>query len=109
MHFAAGSAAVADGAHIEALDTAGAWVLQALLVRLRAEGTSVALQGLRPEFARLLDAVARHATAPAGRPAAAGTHAPALSSMSTRGCGALSGSSTVPRPAMFDCPTSRKR
>ena len=84
MHFAAGSAAVADGARIEALDTAGAWVLQALLVRLRAEGTSVALQGLRPEFARLLDVVARHATAPAGRPAAAGTHAPALPALLER-------------------------
>src|SRR5512146_124821 len=48
---------IADGSGIEALDTAGAWVLQKLLLRLRAEGTDVSLQGLRPEFAKLLDAV----------------------------------------------------
>ncbi len=48
---------IADGAGIEALDTAGAWVLQKLLLRLRAEGTVVSLRGLRPEFAKLLDAV----------------------------------------------------
>jgi len=55
---------------------------------------------------------------PSPRPAAglskcsgsiAGTHASALFSMSTRGCGVLSCASTVPHPAMFDCPTSRKR
>src|SRR5512140_1156682 len=51
------SAAIADGAGIEALDTAGAWVLQKLLLRLRAEGTDVSMQGSRPECARLLDAV----------------------------------------------------
>ncbi len=48
--------AVADGTRIEALDTAGAWVLQKLLLRLRAEGIAVSVRGLRPEFARLLDA-----------------------------------------------------
>jgi phospholipid/cholesterol/gamma-HCH transport system permease protein len=53
----AGSEAIADGARIEALDTAGAWVLQKLLLRLRAEGIGVTLRGLRPEFAKLLAAV----------------------------------------------------
>ena len=49
----------ADAARIEALDTAGAWALQKLLLRLRGEGIEVRLQGLRPEFAKLLDVVAQ--------------------------------------------------
>ena len=48
---------VVDGARIEALDTAGAWVLQKLLWRLRDEGTAVQVRDLRPEFAKLLEAV----------------------------------------------------
>jgi phospholipid/cholesterol/gamma-HCH transport system permease protein len=48
---------VVDGARIEALDTAGAWVLQKLLRRLRDEGTAVQVRDLRPEFAKLLEAV----------------------------------------------------
>jgi phospholipid/cholesterol/gamma-HCH transport system permease protein len=48
-----------DGASIEALDTAGAWVLQKLLLRLRDEGVVVTIRGLRPEFAKLLEVVAR--------------------------------------------------
>jgi phospholipid/cholesterol/gamma-HCH transport system permease protein len=51
------SAMVVDGAGIEALDTAGAWVLQKLLRRLRGEGTAVQVRNLRPEFAKLLEAV----------------------------------------------------
>jgi phospholipid/cholesterol/gamma-HCH transport system permease protein len=51
--------AIADGEHIEALDTAGAWVLQKLLLRLRDEGIVVTIRGLRPEFAKLLDVVGR--------------------------------------------------
>lgn len=50
---------VADGAGIEALDTAGAWVLQKLLLRLRKEGIVVSVRGLRPEFAKLLQAAER--------------------------------------------------
>jgi phospholipid/cholesterol/gamma-HCH transport system permease protein len=51
------STLVVDGARIDALDTAGAWVLQKLLRRLRDEGTAVQLRELRPEFAKLLQAV----------------------------------------------------
>lgn len=54
------SAVTADGAKIEALDTAGAWVLQKLLLRLGNEGIALKVQGLRPEFAKLLAAVAEH-------------------------------------------------
>ena len=49
-----------DGASIEALDTAGAWVLQKLLARLRAEGATVQMRDLRPKFANLFEAVGRH-------------------------------------------------
>lgn len=56
---------VVDGARIAALDTAGAWVLQKLLRRLRAEGTAVQVRDLRPEFANLLEVVGRQV---AGQP-----------------------------------------
>ena len=52
---------VIDGARIESLDTAGAWVLQKLLRRLRGEGSLVEMRELRPEFARLLDVVEQQA------------------------------------------------
>ena len=58
-----------DGARIEALDTAGAWVLQKLLLRLRDQGIVVSVRGLRPEFAKLLEVVAEHVTLPANGPA----------------------------------------
>ena len=61
--------AIADGARIEALDTAGAWVLQKLLLRLRDDGIIVTLRGLRPEFARLLEVVAQHVADQADNPA----------------------------------------
>jgi phospholipid/cholesterol/gamma-HCH transport system permease protein len=48
---------IIDGARIEALDTAGAWVLQKLLRRLRGEGVAVQLRDLRPELAKLLEVV----------------------------------------------------
>jgi phospholipid/cholesterol/gamma-HCH transport system permease protein len=53
---------IVDGAGIEALDTAGAWVLQKLLQRLRGEGTTVQVRDLRPEFAKLLEVVGREIT-----------------------------------------------
>ena len=51
---------IADGSKIDALDTAGAWLLHKLMLRLRAEGSAIELRGLRPEFGKLLDVVARH-------------------------------------------------
>jgi len=59
------SSVVVDGAGIESLDTAGAWILQKLLQSLRAEGTSVQLRNLRPEFARLLEVVSAQIDVPA--------------------------------------------
>lgn len=67
---------IADGARIEALDSAGAWVLQKLLLRLRDEGIVVTLHGLRPEFAKLLEVVAQHIADQADQPAPASSQAP---------------------------------
>ncbi|HJV93909.1 MAG TPA: MlaE family lipid ABC transporter permease subunit [Azonexus sp.] len=50
-----GAAWVIDASGIEAFDTAGAWVVQKLLRRLRGDSAGVELRQLRPEFARLLD------------------------------------------------------
>ena len=60
----AGEHWVIDASGIEALDTAGAWILQTLLRRLRRlrDGAAgVELRQLRPEFARLFDALAQEA------------------------------------------------
>jgi phospholipid/cholesterol/gamma-HCH transport system permease protein len=46
---------VIDSAHIEALDSVGAWVLQKFLYRLQREGSTLKLRDLRPEFAKLLE------------------------------------------------------
>ena len=70
VHVPSSTQVIADGARIDALDTAGAWVLQKLLLRLRAEGIAVTLRGLRPEFTKLLEVVAQHVAD------GAGTHRP---------------------------------
>lgn len=53
-----GTETLADGTGIEALDTAGAWVLQKLLLNLREQGAEVTLRGLSPEHSRLMEGVA---------------------------------------------------
>jgi len=63
VQVSSGKAVIADGSDIRALDTAGAWLLQKLLQRLREQGAVVTLQGLQPKFLRLLKAVADEATA----------------------------------------------
>lgn len=57
VHLGSGGPATADATRIEALDTAGAWLLGKLLQRLRDEGAQVTLGGLRPEFTKLLELV----------------------------------------------------
>lgn len=47
----------ADCSKIEALDTAGAWVLNKFLIRLRNENIVITLQGMNPKFASLLGVV----------------------------------------------------
>ncbi len=42
--------AVADARQVDALDTAGAWLLHTLMRRFEDQGASIQLQGLRPEF-----------------------------------------------------------
>ena len=65
-----GTQVAADGARVEALDSAGAWLLQQLLLRLRGAGALVTVRGLRGEFATLLDVVAQRVTPPAPTAAA---------------------------------------
>lgn len=67
---------LANAEGIEVLDTAGAWLLQKLLTRLRDQGSVVTLQGLRPEFAKLLSVMAEPAADPAGVAAAAPAASP---------------------------------
>ena len=59
-----------DGAGLEAFDTVGAWMLQKLVRRLRGEGATVQLRGLRPEFAKLLDVIEQQAADPTESPPA---------------------------------------
>ena len=81
---------LADATQIDALDTAGAWVLQKLLLRLREEGATVSLHGLRPQFAQLLDGVAQHMAELAHQPAAAARPPPnALARIGQRTVNAL--------------------
>lgn len=59
----AGAPLQIDATGISQLDTAGAWVLHKLLNRLQGEGVEATLQGLHPDFARLLQTVIKHAQA----------------------------------------------
>ena len=72
---------VVDGARIEALDTAGAWVLQKLLRRLHGEGTAVEMRDLRPEFAKLLEIVGRQVADQADTPPVASAPSSKLESL----------------------------
>ena len=68
----------ADGSQMDALDSAGAWTLQKLVLRLRGEGSEVTWQGLQPENARLLDAVAQQVADKAAGPSPAVKPLPSL-------------------------------
>ena len=69
-----GALATVDGSRIEALDTAGAWMLRRLLAQAQVEGAGqkdLAVRGLSPAFDRLLDLVAKRMVAQAALPAVA--------------------------------------
>jgi phospholipid/cholesterol/gamma-HCH transport system permease protein len=74
-----------DASGIEALDTAGAWVLHTLLVGTRGDGAVLPLQGLPAEFASLFESVREHAVAQAHVPVAAGPAAPSVLESTGRG------------------------
>lgn len=46
-----------DASQIDALDTAGAWLLQRLRLQLEADGRAVVIEGLNPQFADLYERV----------------------------------------------------
>lgn len=56
---------------IQAMDTAGAWLLQRTLTALERKGRQASVRGLRPEFAGLLKLVSTHG--PAAKVTAVGT------------------------------------
>lgn len=78
VRLSANAPAIVDGAGIDALDSTGAWLLQKLLLRLRREGITVTLRGLRPEFSRLLNAVTQQVAEQAARPAPAASTPPSV-------------------------------
>ena len=63
---------------MDALDSAGAWTLQKLVLRLQGEGSEVTWQGLQPENARLLEAVAQQVADKAADPSPAVKPSPSL-------------------------------
>jgi phospholipid/cholesterol/gamma-HCH transport system permease protein len=65
-----------DATGIEALDTAGAWVLNGLLSSPRGDGSRLHLQGLPAEFAGLMESVRQHAEALAREPVVGAAAAP---------------------------------
>ncbi|HSO44434.1 MAG TPA: ABC transporter permease, partial [Rhodoferax sp.] len=67
-----------DASGIQALDTAGAWVLQKLLAGPRGDGAGVSLRGLPVEFAQLLEGVRQHAVAQSREPVPAAPPAPSV-------------------------------
>ena len=76
VHVQSEKEAIADGSLIKALDTAGAWVLQKLLLRLQGEGIKITVRGLRPEFAKLLEVVAQQVADQSDTPAPIATKPP---------------------------------
>ena len=60
-----------DASGIAALDTAGAWMLHKLLLRMRADSGEATLHGLQPDQTRLLNAVTQHVDTKAREPAPA--------------------------------------
>lgn len=68
-----GSTLLIDASRLEAFDTAGAWIMQKLLRRLRHASVVVDMRALRPEFAKLLAVVGEDVGDPGndGNPAAA--------------------------------------
>jgi phospholipid/cholesterol/gamma-HCH transport system permease protein len=63
---------VIDATAVTGMDTAGAWLLHRTVRALEAQGRSLRVQGLRPEFTALLELVSSRAVRPAEAAGAAG-------------------------------------
>jgi len=70
---------VVDATRLEAFDTAGAWLLQKLLRRLRDAGAAMQVRGLRPDFAKLLAVVGEQAIVQTTEPAVVASAPPPAS------------------------------
>ena len=55
LHGQTKTRAAVDASNIQALDTVGAWILQALVKRLSAQAETAALQGLTPRLTKLME------------------------------------------------------
>ena len=64
FHAGPGPVTVIDASGVESLDTAGAWILQELVVRLRSEGACVQVHGIPAGSAGLMEAVAQQLASP---------------------------------------------
>jgi phospholipid/cholesterol/gamma-HCH transport system permease protein len=82
-----------DCAEITALDTAGAWLLQSLLIRLRGTTAGANLSGLQPEFSKRLQVVETQLQEMAARPSV--TAEPADSRLASMGRGAAAASEEI--------------
>lgn len=68
LRISSGTTVTADASRIGALDTAGAWVIQKLLLRFRDGGSAITLSGLGPQFTPLMDLVTHGITELSARP-----------------------------------------
>jgi len=64
---------VIDARAVTAMDTAGAWLLHRTVRALEGQGRHPRVQGLRPEFASLMELIAARTVLPAGSTDTAGT------------------------------------
>jgi phospholipid/cholesterol/gamma-HCH transport system permease protein len=78
-----------DASGIEALDTAGAWVLHTLLAGPGDDGAGLSLQGLPAEFAELLESVRQHAVALAHEAVPAAAAVPSVLESTGRGAAGM--------------------
>jgi phospholipid/cholesterol/gamma-HCH transport system permease protein len=93
--FPPGLTSSADAAQLDALDTAGAQVLQGLLSRLAGQGETLRLDGLRPEFARRMEFVARQRAEQAAATSVAAPRLPTALERLGRGVMATAGEATA--------------
>lgn len=69
LRFPVNTLVAIDASTVGALDTAGAWLLQKLLTQLGGEGATVKMNGLQPQYQKLMKAVAEHVASQAVTPA----------------------------------------
>jgi phospholipid/cholesterol/gamma-HCH transport system permease protein len=95
LRISSGTKVVADASRVAALDTAGAWMIQKLLLRFHDGGSTVALNGLKPQFTPLIQLVTREVTELATRPVQASGPQPTILSRIGRRTGVVAAATLV--------------